>query len=154
MIRVTNEYVNGCVGFVLFCLSKSGTYSMCVRVCVCGGVQQRYLFLIQVMSQARHSIVRRSFHPLTSDVPVIQSNYTERNRYCYTLGIDSRQNRKVKRRLHSHLWPHATCLESHTPAHTHRFEITWTSNFNISVITNPYKVTRPPLCLQWRVSGR
>lgn len=45
------------------------------------------------------TIVRRAFHRLTSDVPVIQSNYTERNRYCYTLGIDSRQNRKVEIRL-------------------------------------------------------
>ena len=80
---------------------------------------QGHLFLIHVVSQARHSIVRRGFHPLTSDVPVIQSNYTERNRYCYTQGIDSRQNRKVKCRLHSHLQPCTTWLESHTHSSSH-----------------------------------
>lgn len=43
----------------------------------------------------------------------------------------------------------------HTHIHTHRAsEITWTNNFNISEITNPYKVTWPHLCLQWKVSGR
>lgn len=105
------------------------------------------LFLIQVMSPTRLSIVKRGFHPLTSDVPVIQSNYIERNRYCYTQGIDSRQNRKVKGRLHSHLQPRTTSLESHTLLLTHRFGITWTSNFNISVITNPKKVAQPHLCL-------
>ena len=63
---------------------------MCVCVCVCGSV-------ISSSFKSCHrpdTIVRRGFHRLTSDVPVIQSNYTERNRYCYTLGIDSRQNRK------------------------------------------------------------
>jgi len=33
------------------------------------------LFLIQVMSQARHSIVKRCFHLLASNMAVIQSNY-------------------------------------------------------------------------------
>lgn len=145
--------------FDLLCLSATMCVCVCGCACMCVCVWQCYLFLIQVMSQARHSlIVRRGFHPLTSDVPVIQSNYTERNRYCYTLGIDSRQNRKVKRRLHSHLRPCATCWESHTHTHSlacaHRLKITWTNSFNISVITNPYKVTRPHFCLQWKVSGR
>lgn len=106
------------------------------------------------------TIVRRAFHRQISDVPVIQSNYTERNRYCYTPGIDSRQNRKVKIRPHTHLQPGATCLElhahtqthtykhTHTRARAHRFEITWTSNFNILEITNPYRVARPHFCLQ------
>lgn len=41
------------------------------------------LFFIQVMSQARHSIVKRCFHLLASNMAVIQSNYTQRNRYRY-----------------------------------------------------------------------
>lgn len=78
---------------------------MHVRLCVC--VCARAHMCGSVISSSFKSchrpdtIVRRAFHRLTSDVPVIQSNYTERNRYCYTLGIDSRQNRKVEIRLQS-----------------------------------------------------
>lgn len=85
----------------------------CVRVHVCGSV-------ISSSFESCHradTIVRRAFHRQISDVPVIQSNYTERNRYCCTLGIDSKQNRKVKIRPHTHLWPCAACSEPHTHAH-------------------------------------
>lgn len=84
--------------FVIYVLGSWRAYTCsCVRVRthMCGSV-------ISSSFKSCHrpdTIVRRAFHRLTSDVPVIQSNYTERNRYCYTLGIDSRQNRKVEIRL-------------------------------------------------------
>ncbi len=113
-----------CVGFMPFCLSMSEAYTVyiyiyiyicvCVCVCVCVAVCCSVISSSFKSCHRPDTIVRRGFHRLTSDVPVIQSNYTERNRYCYTQGIDSRQNRKVKIRLHSHLRPCATCSESHT----------------------------------------
>lgn len=70
-------------------------YFTCVGFCVFVPVYvHSNLFLIQVMSQARHSIVKRCFHLLASNMAVIQSNYTQRNRYRYAKRIDWTQNRK------------------------------------------------------------
>lgn len=80
-------------------LCRSVQYS----VCVCLRVRSSLISSSFKSCHRADTIVRRAFHRQISDVPVIQSNYTERNRYCYTPGIDSKQNRKVKIRPHTHL---------------------------------------------------
>lgn len=91
--------------FFIGYLSLRNRLSTCTLMCVC--IRVRVHICGSVISSSFKSchrpdtIVRRAFHRLTSDVPVIQSNYRERNRYCYTLGIDSRQNRRVEIRLQS-----------------------------------------------------
>lgn len=119
--------------FCYLCLRKLQSICMfmcvCAHVCACACVRAHTCgSVISSSFKSCHrpdTIVRRAFHRLTSDVPVIQSNYTERNRYCYTLGIDSRQNRKVKIRRQStttiwtwscntpHLLPVHADLKSH-----------------------------------------
>lgn len=109
-------------------------YSMCKCVYVCNSV-------ISSSFKSCHrpdTIVRRAFHRQISDVPVIQSNYTERNRYCYTPGIDSRQNRKVKIRPHTHLQPRATCLESHAHTQTHADTHTQTHTHTLELVQLQY----------------
>ena len=58
-----SEFINVCEGFWTFWLAKSEAPTVYkyiyISVCVCVCVWQRYLFLIQVMSQARHHCQER-----------------------------------------------------------------------------------------------
>lgn len=137
--------------FDLLCLSAT----MCV--CVCGSVISfsfKSCHRPDTLSLSGEAFIRWLQMCLSSS-PIIQ-----REIGIVTLWGLIQDKIEKWREGYTVICGHAPLAESLTHTHTHSFacahrlKITWTNSFNISVITNPYKVTRPHFCLLWKVAGR